>query len=224
MENDYNENDLFVEFADNPDPRCPCILLLDVSSSMTGKPIEALNEGLKTFHEEVTQDELASRRVELGIITFGSGVDTIQDFVTVDQFNPPTLTTSGTTSMGTAIKKGLDMIADRKEIYNNNGIAYYRPWLFLITDGHPTDEWESAAKRLKIEDEQKKVAFFAVGVEGADMSRLAKISPPSRVPLKLKGLNFSEMFVWLSTSLRSVSSSTPGDQVPLSTPEGWASV
>ena len=59
------------EFADNPEPRCPCLLLLDVSGSMGGQPITELNAGLTTFQNELVSDQLAMKRVEVGIITFG---------------------------------------------------------------------------------------------------------------------------------------------------------
>jgi hypothetical protein len=59
------------EFADNPEPRCPCLLLLDVSGSMKGQPITELNAGLTTFKDELAADALAMKRVEVGIVTFG---------------------------------------------------------------------------------------------------------------------------------------------------------
>jgi hypothetical protein len=46
------------EFVDNPEPRCPCLLLLDASTSMTGRPIDELNAGLDTFASQLTGDEL----------------------------------------------------------------------------------------------------------------------------------------------------------------------
>ena len=49
-----------IEFAENPDPRCPCVLLLDVSASMQGESIAALNEGLKAFQREVSGDTIAA--------------------------------------------------------------------------------------------------------------------------------------------------------------------
>lgn len=49
-----------VEFAENPEPRCPCILLLDTSGSMQGEPINALNEGLLTFGQELNHDKVGS--------------------------------------------------------------------------------------------------------------------------------------------------------------------
>src|ERR1043166_9738593 len=131
-----------VEFADNPEPRCPCVLLLDTSGSMKGEAIEALNEGIRAFLLSVVKDPLASSRVEVAVVTFDNEVKVLQDFVTVDQFEPPTLAASGQTKMGSAIIKALDMIQDRKATYKANGVAYYRPWVFMITDGEPQGDPE----------------------------------------------------------------------------------
>lgn len=217
--------DEVVEFAENPEPRCPCVLLLDTSGSMQGSSIDALNEGLQIFKEELTKNSLAARRVEVAIVTFDSNVNVVQDFVTADQFSPPILTAQGLTSMGAGIHKALDMIQDRKTQYRNNGVAYYRPWIFMITDGEPQGEFEDvveqASRRLQTDEANKKVAFFSVGVENANMSRLGQIGV--RTPLKLQGLNFVEMFVWLSASMSAVSHSKVDEQVALP-PIGWGSV
>ena len=214
-----------VEFADNPEPRCPCILLLDISGSMKGAPIDALQAGLQAFKDELGRDALAARRVEVAIVTFNSDVEVAQDFVTVDNFSPPQLRAQGMTHMGTGIHKALDILQARKAQYRANGVVYYRPWIFLITDGAPQGEAENiideAAKRVKEDEDARKVAFFAVGVEGADMARLAKIAV--RAPVKLIGLNFVEMFVWLSASMQRVSQSRVDDQVALP-PPGWGAV
>lgn len=214
-----------IEFAENPEPRCPCVLLLDTSGSMSGSPISALNEGLQTFRNALTQDGLASRRVEIAIVTFDSKVDVVQDFVTADQYEPTSLSSGGATAMGTAIVTGLDMVQNRKTQYRENGIAYYRPWIFMITDGEPQGEAQEivdqAAQRIRTEEENKGVAFFAVGVEGANMDKLQTIA--TRAPVKLNGLNFGEMFVWLSASMQRVSHSKVDEQVDLP-PLGWGTV
>ncbi|MBF2066707.1 MAG: VWA domain-containing protein [Calothrix sp. C42_A2020_038] len=217
--------DEVVEFAENPEPRCPCVLLLDTSGSMQGTAISALNAGLQTFQEELVKNSLAARRVEVAIVTFDSNVNVVQDFVTADLFSPPTLSAQGLTTMGAGIHKALDLIAERKTQYRTNGIAYYRPWVFMITDGEPQGEFEDvveqAALRLQADEANKRVAFFTVGVENANMMRLSQIAV--RSPLKLQGLNFVEMFVWLSASMSAVSHSKVDEQVALP-PIGWGSV
>lgn len=213
---------LGIEFASNPDPRCAVVLLLDTSGSMGGQPIIELNQGLVTFQQELSQDNLASRRVEVAIITFDSSVNIVQNFVTVDQFNPPYLSATGSTAMGQAIETGLNLLESRKADYKNNGIEYYRPWVLLITDGSPTDNWQNAAQMVRQFAANKKVQFYAVGVQGADMNTLSQIAPTNIPPLMLQGLNFQALFEWLSSSMSTVSASKPGDQTALAPVNAWA--
>ncbi len=227
-----------VEFADNPEPRCPVVLLLDVSGSMAGRPIDELNQGLQEFANTLKNDQLAALRVEVAVITFGGQVraldvhsgtaqempfDAERAFVTIDRFTPPVLSASGETPMGEAVRRALALLRERKEVYKRNGSDYFRPWVFLITDGKPNDAgWEAMPDQVKQEEQRKGLLFYAVGVEGADMKVLARFSD-QRPPMKLKGLAFREMFQWLSKSLSAVAQSRPGEQVPLPA-VGWGQV
>ncbi|MDO5675387.1 MAG: VWA domain-containing protein [bacterium] len=228
-----NHTTLAVAFTDeNYDPRCPCLLVLDTSGSMHGEPIKELNQGLRRFRDELCEDPLAARRVEVGMITFGGSARMVQDFVTASAFTPPVLEASGGTPMGAALELALDRLLRRKQDLKNDGIPYYQPWLFLVTDGAPTDAWREAAAAVQAEGSKDKnskatdkgINVFVVGVEGADMQTLAQVAPPNRPPLKLKGLQFADMFVWISQSLGQVTNSNPGDKVGLQTPigdSGW---
>ena len=208
-------------FAENPEPRCPCVLVLDTSGSMEGRPLTQLNAGYQTLLTELLEDALASKRVELAVVTFGP-VKLVQDFETPDMIAASDLDVTGDTPMGEAIEFAIDLVHQRKDVYRQAGIAYYRPWIFVITDGAPTDSWKAAARAVKEGEASNAFSLFAVGVEGSDMETLKQIAV--REPIRLKGLRFAELFRWLSNSLKSVSRSTTTERVALPAPTGWAEV
>lgn len=226
-----------VEFEENPEPRCPVVLLVDTSASMKGGPMTELNQGLQDFARELKDDPLASLRVEVAVVTFGGSVqardprdgertiefDATQAFVTVDQFQPPSLGAKGDTPMGEAMRRALTLLRERKETFKQHGQDYFRPWLFLITDGHPTDNgWESAAEQARQEEERKGVLIFPVGVRGADMKTLGRFS--TREPLPLDPKLLREFFQWASRSVSAVAQSRPGEQVALPPTDSWATI
>jgi uncharacterized protein YegL len=219
----FNELEDSVEFAENPEPRCPCVLLLDTSGSMAGERIEALTAGLEAFKFDLTVDPVAARRVEVAVVTFNAAVNVVQEFVPPDQFEVPYLTAYGSTFMASAIHRAFELVEARKARYRANDVAYYRPWIFMITDGEPQGEpaeaVQAAAARVRQAEEQKRAAFFAVGVEGANLAKLGQIAV--RAPLRLRGLDFRSMFVWLSRSMQSIAHSRPEDRIALP-PPGWA--
>ncbi|HEX8286496.1 MAG TPA: VWA domain-containing protein [Pyrinomonadaceae bacterium] len=221
----YDEQQPFAaaEFAENPEPRCPCILLLDTSGSMQGDPIDELNRGLQAFRQELYNDSLSMKRVEIAVVSFGP-VSVMQEFTTADQFRLPHLEASGDTPMAAAVTRGLKLLKARKQILRDNGIKLFRPWIFLITDGEPTDRWENLSQIIREGEENKSFSFFALGVKNANFDVLRQIAV--REPMKLSGVRFKEFFLWLSASLKNVSRSNPGDSVPIPDykPYGWAEV
>lgn len=213
-----------VEFADNPEPRVPCLLLLDTSGSMGGTPITELNRGVQTFKDELMSDPLAAKRVEVAIVTFGSAPAVIQDFVGAVAFDPPNLVAGGGTGMGAAIEEALRRVESRKETYKANGIGYFRPWIFLITDGSPTDSVANATRLVHTGEANRAFSFYGVGCgNSVDFGQLNAICPPERQAVKLQGLQFRELFSWLSKSMSSVSRSAPGTAAALPPPTGWMS-
>ena len=212
------------DLIDNPSPRCPCLLVLDTSGSMDGEPIQQLNRGVQEFIQALQTDEVAACSVEVAILAAGGHVEEILPFTTVMNLDyNSTFYANGMTPLGLAVNKGLEMLEERKAEYQHNGVAYYQPWLVVISDGSPTDSWEEAANKSKNLSENRKLVALMVGVNDADMDTLSKFS--SRPALKLDGLKFSDFFQWLSASMSRVSSSaSTSSSINLPPVDGWASI
>ncbi len=216
----------------NPAARCPCVLLLDISGSMAGAPIAELNAGVKTFFEDVCRDDFARFSVETAIVTFGGGrdrVDTAMPFTScadIDNVRTPSFQAGGTTPLGGALNRGLDLLQKRKQEYRRRGVSYYQPWMVLLTDGCPNDEWRRPTARARALFDKRKLVFLGVGVgDDADMNILGEICPDNRPPKRLRGLQFIEFFEWLSMSMAAVSRSSVGDSsVRLQPTDGWSEV
>lgn len=186
-----------------------CVLLVDTSGSMSGNSIREVNDGIRIFAETVMNDSLAKGVVDVCVIEFNDTAQIVHPFAPISQFEAPTLSAGGCTAMNEAILIALDEIRRRKDLYVANGIPYYRPWMFLLTDGLPTDDEKSGETKriLREKMDNKSVIFFPVAVEGADVVNLA--SYPCTRTLKINGSEFQGAFEWLSNSVISTSKSDP---------------
>lgn len=214
----------------NPGERhIPAVILVDNSGSMDGAPIDELNQGLINFGNALLEDSLARGRADVCIISFNSNVRTEMSFRPAADYTPPVLSAGGLTVLNQAIINGLDVIEMRKAQYKKQGVSYYRPWLFLLTDGAPTDsEYESDAKeKLRSAIANKKIVYMPMGIgQYADTKKLQEYYPEdtkAKVVLKADANRFKEAFVWLSSSISMVTKSNPNitDQIELpTTPSG----
>lgn len=213
-----------VGFSDNTSQRTPCVLVLDGSSSMAGEPIQQLNEGLQALEKELKGNPLTALRVQLLVIRIGGHeqAEIVSDWCDAIDFTAPAIEANGLTPLGKGMALALDKIEEQKAAYDANGISSTRPWIICISDGAPNDSgWEQVAQRCCDAEQRKKVVIYPVGTEGADFDALDMFS--GNKAKKLKGLHFSELFVWLSRSMTAVSSSSPGQKVQLPAAD-WSTV
>jgi uncharacterized protein YegL len=197
------------------------MLVLDVSGSMSGAPIQSLQQGINEFYKDIQQDMTSVNQLELGIVTFGGQVACLQEPTLLQDKQPPELKLNGTTKLVDGVKMGIARIAARKKYYNSTGQSYYRPWLVLITDGEPDSDQDikGLATELNADYKDKKYMFLAIGVQGANMQKLKQLTPEGTSPLALQGLKFLEFFQWLSRSVTIVIDGKEDSESPLPDPD-----
>lgn len=215
-----------VALVDNTEQRTPLVLVLDCSGSMDGAPINQLNQGLKLLEQELKSDAIACKRVRLLVVVYGGHDDAriAVDWHDAMDFTAPKLEANGTTPTGAAVDLALGSIEDEKLRFKQAGLPYTRPWLFLMSDGAPTDEWSAAARRCCDAEQANKVAIFPIAVgDGANAETLGQFCSKGRNGVKqLGGLKFQELFLWLSASMKVVSQATPGNKVQLPAADTWS--
>ena len=198
------------------EPHMACVLLLDTSGSMYGDPIDSLNKAINDFKEQTIMDELAMKRVDVAIIEFNDSARVVQDFTPLSRMEPVKLTATGCTAMGEGINLAIDKVKERNRFYNSMGTPCFKPWIFMITDGAPTDDISQARQRI-LDEESKgthgKLKFWAVGVPGYDKDTLTSLTKRC---IALNEANFSGIFNWLSESMVTISVSRVDENPQLS--------
>lgn len=197
------------------EPHLACVLLLDTSGSMSsngGAPIASLNKAIRAFKEQIGNDEVAQRRIDIAIVEFNSVVRVAQNFVPLPMFEPEEFCGSGLTAMGEGINIAIDILKERMRFYKEIGTLCFIPWIFMITDGETTDDLSTARERIYLEDQNNKLKFWALGVNGYNKETLLSLTQRS---MELELANFSKILEWLSNSLIVISKSSIDDKVIL---------
>lgn len=176
------------------------IWIADCSGSMQGKKIEALNfairEAIKPMQD--VADENPNAQVMVRAIKFSDGATWhLSQPTDVHDFKWTDLDADGVTDMG----KALEEIANVLKVENmpERGLP---PVLVLISDGQPTDDFNSGLKKLMDEPWGKKAVRIAVAIgEDADTEVLQKFIGHSEVK-PLQAMNVADLvrkIKWAST-------------------------
>lgn len=183
--------------------RLPVYLLLDVSGSMHGEPIESVRAGVQALVSSLRQDPYALETAFLSVITFSDRAMQVTPLTELVQFQVPDIQAGGTTAMGGALK----LLAERIDVEIQKGTAEqkgdWKPVVFMLSDGAPTDDLDSGIKAISTVRIGSFVACAAG--PGADTKVLKRITEQV-VRLDTADANsIKAFFKWVSSSI-SVSS------------------
>ena len=193
---------------------------------MSGE-MEQLNQSIAKYRNTVMADPLAALRVETALIAFNHEIEAMSDFCPIEHFLPPPMRASGGTRICAPVEKALDMLEARKRVYRDSGIGYYRPWLFILTDGIASDAalLPATAARLRAAEKARGVTTFVIAAGKAhrdeSISTLRQLS--DRV-LPMKDAAYDSLLEWIANSTVTASNSGVGDQIQLPDPAAWLKV
>lgn len=210
--------------------RRPVYLLLDTSSSMRGAPIQAVQQGVHMIHNELLNNPHALETVYLSVITFASVAQQIVRLCSVEEFKPPTLVAEGNTALGAALTL-LDQVLDTELLSNSERRkGDYRPLIFMLTDGAPTDAWQAASAKLKDRAGIKIGTFIAIGCgANVQMDTLRQITPNVSHVTDMSPDALHQFFKWVSASIQQTSQGRNAaqegslDAIPLPSVMNWVS-
>ncbi|HSV31336.1 MAG TPA: VWA domain-containing protein [Atribacteraceae bacterium] len=196
--------------------RLPVFLLLDISGSMMGAPVQAVQEGVALFKREVESDTFARETVWIGVITFGRQVSNLTGgLVPIEQFSPPILDAGGYTPLGQAMRLLIELLdRDVKKSQIGGEKGDWKPLVFILTDGKPTDNWQGAREEILKRKDRKIVQVITVGCgPEIDETTLREVAIGPSFRMDADSVSFAAFFRWISQTVKTVSKS-------LSQPQG----
>ncbi len=206
--------------------RLPVYIVVDTSESMIGEAIDQINVSLDRMLSTLYRNPYALETVWLSLLTFDSQARVAVPLTELMEFRLPKLQARPGTALGAAVDLLQDRIEKEVEKANSDQKGDWRPIVFLLTDGQPTDKWRSAVKRLKTK-KPRPGKIYAIGVgDEVDFGLLREIGDVTLRADSLTVEKLADLFVWMSASIQSASrAAAPGkydDAAPL--PEGVTEV
>lgn len=199
--------------------RLPVYLLLDCSGSMSGEPIEAVKMGVKTLVSELKTDPTALETAYLSVITFNSTARQISPLTELMDFKEPELTAGGATALGGALTVLADCIRSEVRKSTPTQKGDWKPLVFLLTDGAPTDNLDDGIDALK-QVSYGNIIACAAGAS-ANTNTLKKITNNVLMMNNLTAGDLAQFFAWVSGSIKASSKSIdakPGEAIQLPPP------
>lgn len=200
--------------------RLPVYLLLDTSGSMTGEPIEAVKNGVQMMIHSLRQNPQAIETAFVSIITFDSEAKQLIPLTDLASFQTVDLKAAGTTALGAALSLLVDKLENEVTKTTLEQKGDWKPIVFIMTDGVPTDDWQAGFQKLKAV--KKGLIVGCAAGNNADDKVLKEISDQVVRLSNTDADSIGKFFQWVSASIATTSTKveetgidlTKKDQLP----------
>lgn len=201
--------------------RLPVYLLIDCSGSMMGEPIEAVKQGIKALLSELRSDPQALETAYLSVITFDSTARQIIPLTELMQFKEPEISVGGATALGAALNILVDCINNEVRKSTETQKGDWRPLVFILTDGSPSDMAAFSEAVQKIRSVKAANIIACAAGSNAETSYLKQITENVLMMNTLSAGDMAQFFAWVSGSIKMSSKSLdakPGGEIELPPP------
>lgn len=200
--------------------RLPVYLLLDTSGSMMGEPIEAVKNGVQMMVHSLRQNPQAIETAFVSIITFDSEAKQLIPLTDLASFQTVDLKAAGTTVLGAALSLLADKLENEVTKTTLEQKGDWKPIVFIMTDGVPTDDWQAGFQKLKAV--KKGLIVGCAAGNNADDKVLKEIADQVVRLSNTDADSISKFFQWVSASIATTSTKveetgidlTKKDQLP----------
>jgi uncharacterized protein YegL len=180
--------------------RLPVYLVLDTSGSMTGEPIAAVETGVQTLVSALRQDPYALETAYLSVITFDSSAKQIVPLTELTAFQMPSISANGLTSLGDALKLLANKIDTEVAKTTAEVRGDWKPLVFLMTDGGPTDDWQKGLAEFR--RQRTGIVVACAAGQAADTNVLKQITECVVQLDTTDSSTIKAFFKWVSDSIK----------------------
>ena len=157
--------------------RLPIFLVLDVSESMAGEPLSRLQTAMESIVSSLRQDPGALETVHVSVIAFAGKAQVLVPLIELMAFYPPRLPMGGGTALGQAMDELMTCLNVNVKRTTAEQKGDWKPVVYLLTDGRPTDNVLPAIARWK-ETYASRAHLIAVTLgDDADLEVLSQLTP-----------------------------------------------
>lgn len=208
-----------LDFGNDEIRRLPIYLLIGTPGSMTGAPIQAVNQGVNLLYNELMNDPTAIETVHISVIAFDNEARLVTPLTELTAFSPPSLNAGGEECATGAALQLLRESLDRDIVPNTReNKGDYKALVLLMTDSQPTDTdvWDREAKLIRERSwDIAAVVALACG-ERVDTSTLKRLTEAVFSMDSVSSDAISRHFKWVSQSVRPAEDEEEGSRVPVS--------